>query len=194
MSRIRTTSAFWAGDSAGGRPPTRPRARRGQPFLGALGDAFALEPGDRGKDVEHQPPRRRGGVDVLGQCAEPSPPARNGRGDVQQVLQRPREAIIAGDHDHIAGAQLVQHPVEFGPRPQAAADPVGKHPRGPGPVQRVGLQVQVLRPGRDAGIAEDHGDERAGTLPQPQRLWRGVWDVRGALNDGPCPAAAINDR
>ena len=37
----------------------------GQALVGALDDQLALELVDRGEDVEHQPPGRRGRVDVL---------------------------------------------------------------------------------------------------------------------------------
>src|SRR3546814_17147929 len=39
--------------------------------MGALPDQIALKLGKRAEDVEHQHPARRGGVEVLGERAEP---------------------------------------------------------------------------------------------------------------------------
>jgi hypothetical protein len=55
----------WRGLSFGSWPPVRPRGGSLQTLVGALHDQLPLELIDGGEVVEHEPPRRGGGVDVL---------------------------------------------------------------------------------------------------------------------------------
>lgn len=87
----------------------------GETFAGPLCDALALKLGDRGEDVEYQPASRRGGVNVLGQAAEACTGRLDAGDDPEQVLKRPAETIILGDHYHVARTQLVNQTLEFGP-------------------------------------------------------------------------------
>ena len=142
----------------------------GQPLPGSFGDPLALELGDRGEDVEHQPPGRGGGVDVLGQGPEARACLPNPGDDPEKVLKRAAEAVVLG-HDHnVAGAQLVDQPLEFWPGSARAGDLLGKDPPRARGLKGRQLSVEVLVLGRDTRIAEDH----AQTLHQPAGFRQGV--------------------
>jgi hypothetical protein len=112
---MRRTVAACRAFSLGLRPPVRPRARaRGQALPGSLDDQLALELIDRAEEMKHQPPGRRGRVDLLLQHDQAHAALAQLIGQCQQVLQRPHRAGQPGDHEDVARAQVSQGPVELG--------------------------------------------------------------------------------
>ena len=63
----------------------------GEPVVGALDDQVVLELGDRGEHVEEQPAAGGGGVDALGQGAQPDLAALQVVGERIEVAHRPAE-------------------------------------------------------------------------------------------------------
>ena len=96
---MRRTVAACRSFSFGLRPPVRPRARAAPALAGALDDQLALELIDRAEDVEHQPPGRRGRVDVLLQDDQADAALAQLVGEREQVLQRPHRAGQPGDDE-----------------------------------------------------------------------------------------------
>ena len=106
--------------------------------------------------MKHQPPRRRGGVDVLGQRPEARALRLDGVHDIEKVAQGSGQAVVLGDGDHVALAQLIEQAVQFGPAARRAGDLVGEDPLGTRCLQGVELAVQVLVLCADAGVSDDH--------------------------------------
>ena len=122
--------------------------------MGAFDDEFADEFGEGGEDVEDQPAAGGGGVDGLVQAAEAHAAGAELGDEGDEVLQGPREAVEAGDHEGVAGAQVVQARGQLGPVGVLAALLVGEHPHAPGLGEGVQLAVEVLLAGGDAGVAD----------------------------------------
>lgn len=91
--------------------------------------------------MEHQPTGGRGGVDVLGQRPEARAPRLDRVHDVEKVAQGTGEAVILGDGDHVALAQLIKQAVQLGPAAGRAGDLVSKDPLGPRRLQGVELAI-----------------------------------------------------
>jgi hypothetical protein len=53
-------------------------------------------------------PAGGGGVDVLRERAKARALALDGLHDLQEVLQRPGQPVILGDHHHVAGTELAR--------------------------------------------------------------------------------------
>jgi len=84
----------------------------GQPSAGAFADQVAFELGQGSEHVEDELAAGGGGVDGLLQAAE-SDPALGQLGEgVDQVAQRPAQAVQLLHHQGVAGAELVQDLVE----------------------------------------------------------------------------------
>ena len=156
-SRIRRTSDFCVGDRAGG-PATdaTPLARCFQPLLRPLGNPLPFELGDGRKDMEHQPTGWRCGVNVLGQRPETRALHLDRVQNVEKITQGPRKAVILGDSDHVALAQMIEQAVQLGPAARCAGDLVSEDPLGTRRLQSVELAVQVLVICADAGVSDDH--------------------------------------
>jgi hypothetical protein len=82
---------------------TAPSAGSVQPGPGALADDGAFKLGQTCEDVEHQPAPGRGGLDGLGEGAEPDLPCRQVLDRLDELRQRPRQAVELPDHQGIAG-------------------------------------------------------------------------------------------
>ena len=94
--------------------------------------------------MEHQAPGRGGGVDVLGQGPEARARRLDSSDDPEKVLKRAAEAVVLG-HDHnVAGAQLVDQPLEFWPGSARAGDLLGKDPPRARGLEGRELSVEVL--------------------------------------------------
>lgn len=76
--------------------------------------------------MEHQPTGGCGGVDVLGQRPKTRALRLDRVHDIEKVTQGPRKAVILGDGDHVALAQLIEQTVQFGPTAGRAGDLVSK--------------------------------------------------------------------
>jgi hypothetical protein len=106
--------------------------------------------------MEHQPTGGRGGVDVLGQRPEARALRLDRVHDIEKVAQGTGEAVILGDGDHVALAQLIEQAVQLGPAAGRAGDLVSEDLLGTRRLQGVELAVQVLVLCADAGISDDH--------------------------------------
>lgn len=106
--------------------------------------------------MKDQPTGWRGGVDVLGQGPETRALRLDRVHDVEKVAQGASEAIILGDGDHVALAQLIEKAVQLGPASRGAGDFVGEDPLGARRLQGVELAVEVLVFRADAGVSDDH--------------------------------------
>ena len=76
--------------------------------------------------MEHQPTGGCGGVDVLGQRPKTRALRLDCVHDIEKVTQGPRKAVILGDGDHVALAQLIEQAVQLGPTAGRAGDLVSK--------------------------------------------------------------------
>ncbi len=96
-----------------GAPPTRAALRTGrlQTSVGSLAHHRSLEFGEAAKHLHHHAPGRTGGVDCLGQGAEVGARGVDLLQDVQQVLERARQAIEFPDDERIALAHLIEEAV-----------------------------------------------------------------------------------
>lgn len=65
------------------------------------------------------------------------------------------EAVILGDNDHVAAAELVKQPVQLWPLPGCAADRIGKHPLSTGTRQSSDLRISGLVAGGDSSVTYD---------------------------------------
>ena len=106
--------------------------------------------------MKHQPTCWRGGVDVFGQRPKPRSLGLDRVHDIEKVTQGTGEAVVLGDGNHVALAQLIEQAVQFGPAAGRAGDLVCKNPFGTRCLQGVELAVQVLVLCADAGISDDH--------------------------------------
>ena len=107
--------------------------------------------------MEHQTTSGRSGVDVLGQRPEARALRLDGVHYVEKVAQGTGEAVVLGDGDHVALAQLIKQEVQLGPVACRASDLVGEDPLGPRRLQGVELTVKVLVVRRNSGVSNDHG-------------------------------------
>lgn len=129
-------------------------ARSAQARLGALADQIALELRQGAEDVEHQHASRRGGVDVLGERAEPDASGRHLADLLDQVTHRAAESIELPDHQRVAGAKIGQRFGKTGPVGSGTRRPVVENTFASGSPERVVLERELLVGGRDAGIAD----------------------------------------
>ena len=84
-------------------------ATRGpQPSFGALGDQRPLELGDGTQDLQREHALWRGGVDRVAQAAEMRALGFELLDDVEQVTDRPGEAIQSDHDEGLAGSDLAQ--------------------------------------------------------------------------------------
>jgi len=70
------------------------------------------------------------------------------------VGKRPAEAVEPPHDEGVAGAKVVEHPVELGPVVERPAGLVGPHPDAASRLQAVGLKVRLLLDGADPGVTE----------------------------------------
>jgi hypothetical protein len=106
--------------------------------------------------MEHQPTGGCGGVNVLGQRPKTSALRLDRVHDIEKVTQGPRKAVILGDDDHVALAQLIEQAVQLGPAAGRAGDLVSKYLLCTRRLQGIELAVQVLVLCADAGVSDDH--------------------------------------
>src|SRR5262249_43766326 len=75
---------------------------------------------------------------------------------LEEVPQRPPEAIELPDHEPVAGPQIGQCPLQAGPFGLGPAGLIGVDLLAPGGLQSIFLEVEVLIEGRDPGVADPH--------------------------------------
>jgi hypothetical protein len=160
------TWALWAVITEG-RPPWRPRGPGGgQPRGGAFANEVAFELRQGREDVEDELAAGGGGVDCLLQAPESDPALSQSSDGVDQVAERPAEAVELPHNQGVTRPQLVQELLENGPVGAGAAGRLGEHPVAAGCHERVNLELGLLVGGRDAGIAKQmsHVRDRRRTL------------------------------
>ena len=136
-------------------PSTRPCG--GEPVEGAFGHQGVFELGDGAEDLEEHPPDRGGGVDALVEHDQVDVVVVQLLGEVDELFQRPAEAVALGDHELVGGAQPAQRFVELGPAGELARRLVGEDALAAGGAECVGLGVGVLVAGGDPGVTDPHG-------------------------------------
>jgi hypothetical protein len=133
-------------------------SRRLEPGDGALPHHVPLELRDGSQDGVQHPPGGRGGVDVVGEGAEGDLALPERLGHVEEMPERPPEAIELPDHQRIAGADGGEGFIQ--PRPRA------KRPGGGGVLedriaaggaQGVVLKGRGLFVGGDPSVADQAG-------------------------------------
>jgi len=110
----------------------------GEAVVGAFDDEVVLE---RGEHVEEQPAAGCGGVDALGQGAQPDLAGLQVVGEGLEVAHRAAEPVQLGDHQRVAGPQIVQRLLKRRPFGEGAGGVVGEDLVAAGGGQRVGLGV-----------------------------------------------------
>ena len=131
-----------------------PGAGSGEPVDGAFDDQVVLELGDRSQHVEEQPAAGGGGVDPLGQGAQPHLPGLQLISERLEVAHRPAEPIQLGDHQGVPGPQVAQRLLQrraLGQRPRRVVDEDLLAPRRR---KGVGLRLGMLVAGGDPGISD----------------------------------------
>ena len=91
--------------------------------------------------MEHQPTCGRGGVDVLGQRPEARALRLDRVHNVKKITQGTGKAVVLGNSDHVALAQLIEQAVQLGPAAGRAGDLVSEDPLGTRRLQGVELAV-----------------------------------------------------
>jgi hypothetical protein len=90
--------------------------------LRSFANQAALEFGNGRDDVEDEPAAVRGGVDSVGQAAEPDAALAQILDGVDQVPNRPAQAVKFPYDEHVTRLQLGQGLLQLGSRRRAAAD------------------------------------------------------------------------
>lgn len=149
--------------------------------------------------MKHQPAGRRGGVDVLGQRPETRALRLDRIHDVEKVTQGAGEAVVLGNGDHVALAQLIEQAIQLWPAARGAGDLVSKNLLCARRLQGVELAVQVLVLCANAGVSDDHAalcqkppktaKVSSWVFVPPKSLMRGGVGC-GAKNDHICPTCS----
>lgn len=79
-----------------------------EPGLGVLTDQVPFKLRQRAEHVEDQFAAAGGRVDVLLETFEPHAPLGQGRDDLDQMPQRPPQAVELPNDEHVAGPQLAE--------------------------------------------------------------------------------------
>ena len=153
-SYICLATLTFSGVMTGGRPPLRPRAGSSQPRVGPLTDEVALELGEGSEDVEDEFAPARGGVDVLGQGAEPHPTLGEVLYDRDQMANRATQPVQTPDDDRVALAELVEETVELRTRVKSPRRAIGEGLDAARCLEGVKLKRRVLVCRRNSGISE----------------------------------------
>lgn len=106
--------------------------------------------------MEHKPTGGCGGVDILGKRPKARAMRLDRVHDVEKVTQGTGEAVVLGDGDNVALAQLIEQAVQLGPAARCAGDLVSEDPLCTSRLQGVELAVQALVFCTNAGISNDH--------------------------------------
>jgi hypothetical protein len=116
--------------------------------------------------MEHELAAGSGGVDRLLQAAEPDPLLGQPGDGVDQVPERPAEAVEFLDDQGVAGPQLIQDLPKDRAIAVGAAGGLGEYPIAAGALEGVDLELGLLVGGGDAGIAEQvsHAADRLTTV------------------------------
>src|SRR5947199_2597394 len=163
-------------------PPAGPR--RGETREGSLPDDVPLDFGQGPEDVEDELAAAARRVDGLLHALEAHPAVAQVGDRLDEVPQRPPEAIELPDHEPIAGPQVGQGPLQAGPLGPGPAGLVSIDLLAPRGLQGIFLEVEVLIEGRDPGVAGPH---RVGlpaaprSPPGPVSQIPGVWGSRETL-------------
>jgi len=121
-----------------------------------LADQAVLELGERAKEVKDQPTTAAVGVDGFGERSEADAALVKVVDDLDQVLQRPREAVELPDHQRVALAHRAQAGGQLRPLAELAGCLLLEQLLAAGATERVKLQLRVLVLRTHAGIADDH--------------------------------------
>jgi hypothetical protein len=151
---------------------------------GTLDDQLPLHLGQTGHDMEEEPPRRRRGVDLVGQALEVYLAPLELSHQVDQPLHPTPQAIQLPDHQGIARPDVGQGLPEPWPVRPGPAHLVGEQPLASGPIQGIRLQGQVLVLGGHPGVADAHGGSSRNSLQH--RHSRILFQERISRMETPC--------
>jgi hypothetical protein len=147
-------------------PLTAAGPGRGQPSGRALADEVTFELGQGREHVEDELAAGGGGVDRLLEAAEPDAAVGEPRDSVDQMPQRPAQAVELPDDQGVAGAELIKELLEGWAVGAGAAGGLGEHPVATSRGESIDLEVGLLVGGGDAGVTEQmtHAAKRRRTV------------------------------
>ena len=131
-------------------------ASGGQSGLRPLPDEIPFELREGAEDMEDELAPGCGGIDLLGQALEANAALGQCRDHLDQVLERPTQAIETPDDERIPFPEIAEDLVQLwslGFRPTGG---LGIDLAAAGLLQRIQLQVESLFSGRDPGVANIH--------------------------------------
>jgi hypothetical protein len=139
-------------------------------FARARADQLALELGQAAEHSKHEATVRCSGIGPpIAERSEASALAGDRREGVQEVSRRSRQAIEAGDHEHVAGVELSEHAAELVAIGLRATGHLAEHLARAGGLELAHLGVNALAVGRYACVDGKGGH---GLWPRPFPQWQ----------------------
>ena len=113
-----------------------------------------LEFRQRRHDAEHHPSARCPGIDPLGKRLELHLALAEAGHNLDQVLQRPAQAVQLPDHQRVVRSEMLKRFFQLGAIPAGTGDTIGVYRVAAGFFQGLDLVLGVLVQGRDPRIAD----------------------------------------
>jgi hypothetical protein len=133
------------------------KARLLETGVGAFADHGAFKLRKCANHLHHHASRWGGGVDGFGEAAKPSASSVDAFHESEQVFEAATEAVELPDDDHVPGAEVFKHGVQFGAVPASAGSVFLVEAFGSGVFQGAELRGGVLVAGvADAGVTDAH--------------------------------------
>jgi hypothetical protein len=125
--------------------------------MAAGGDDVPLELGQGREDVEDQLPATGRRIDTFLEASEADFPFLELPDGFDQVPDAAAQAVELPDHEGVTLPEVREGLIEPRPLGTSATGPVREELLATGAIQGVGLEIEVLFGGGDAGIADQHG-------------------------------------
>lgn len=136
------------------------RLRAGAPLTRARTDEVTFKLGEAGQHRQHEPPVRGRGVRP---CVSHGSELRilfgEGGDHIEQVPRRPGQAIEASDHQHIAGVERGNRPLQLCTVRLCTRGRLAEHFLAAGGSQLGHLRRDALTVGRNPCVAANHGPD-----------------------------------